>query len=103
MKALSIALVFACITSATQADDLNFSSALGKRLKTEVSTPGVPSVNTMTWTATCRVGIAISGYCASKSGKGNLQAVGADGPQWVCTWSEPMPEATATALCLFEE
>ena len=100
--ALFVALI--CVPAAATADDLNFLAAAGKRLKTEMSTPGVPSVNRATWTATCRKGIAIAGYCESQSGARHLQNVGVVAPtQWACTWTEPTEKAEVTALCLFEE
>ena len=86
------------------ADDLNFSAAAGKRLKTEISPAGVPSVDTRTWTATCIKGIAIAGYCELQSGTRQLQNVGAVAvTQWACSWTEPTPKAEITAVCLFED
>jgi hypothetical protein len=62
MHRLLLAFFLACVACSAVADDLDFSAAAGKKLKTEVSAPGVPSVNRTTWTATCRKGIAIAGY-----------------------------------------
>ena len=104
MTRFLLALVLVCVAGMVAADDLDFSAAAGKRLKTEVSPSGVPSVDTRTWSATCRKGIAMAGYCESQSGARHLQSVGVfEGIQWVCTWTEPPPKAEITALCLFEE
>jgi hypothetical protein len=104
MNRTLLILGLACVTYGAAAEDLDFSAAAGKKLKTEVSAPGVPSVNRATWTATCRKGIAISGYCESQSGTRHLQNVGiVGGTQWACTWTEPTPRAEVTAVCLFEE
>jgi hypothetical protein len=67
-----------CACTAATADELNFSAASGKRLKTEVSPPGVPSVNRATWTATSRKGVAVAGYCEAQSGPRQLQNVGVE-------------------------
>jgi len=99
-----LVLFVVCAAWGAAADDLNFSAAAGKRLKTEVSPSGVPSLDQKTWTATCNKGIAIAGYCESQSGARQLQSVGAVvGTQWACTWTEPTPKAEITAVCLFEE
>jgi hypothetical protein len=104
MNRLLLALVLAGVGGVVAADDLDFSAASGKRLKTEVSPFGVPSVDTRTWSATCTKGIAITGYCQSQSGARQLQSVGVvEGIQWACTWTEATPRAEITALCLFEE
>jgi hypothetical protein len=104
MHRLLLAFFLACVACSAVADDLDFLAAAGKKLKTEVSAPGVPSVNRTTWTATCRKGIAIAGYCESQSGARQLQNVGVvGGTQWACTWTEPTPKAEVTAVCLFEE
>ena len=104
MNKLLGALVLVSVAGSSAADDLDFSAANGKRLKTEVSPSGVPSVDTRTWSATCRKGIAVAGYCESQSGPRQLQSVGVfEGTQWVCTWTEATPKAGITALCLFDE
>jgi hypothetical protein len=104
MNRLLPVLVLTCFAGGSAADDLNFSAAVGKRLKTEVSPPGVPSVDRKTWTATCNRGIAVTGYCESQSGPRQLQNVGAvEGIQWACTWTEPTPKAEIKAICLFDE
>jgi hypothetical protein len=93
-----------CVASEARTDDLNFSVEPGKRLKSEISSPGVPSIDTHTWMATCNRGIAITGYCASLSGQRQLQNVGALVPnQWSCTWTEPTSKAEVMAVCLYEE
>jgi hypothetical protein len=101
-----VMLVFALILvgwTAT-ADELNFSGATGKRLRTEISPPGVPSVYRTTWTATCHRGVAISGHCETHdSAFRHLQGFGSDGTHRFCKWTEPVTSATVTALCLFEE
>jgi hypothetical protein len=99
-----LAVCLACLASGANADNLDFSATSGKRLKTETSPPGTPSVNAQTWTATCRRGIAIAGGCESRSGTRSIQNVGVvEGVHWVCTWTEATPDAVVTALCLFEE
>jgi hypothetical protein len=104
MNRLLIAFAFACATFPATADDVVFSGAGGKRLRTGNSSDGIPSINHRTWTATCRKGIAISGYCASHTGPRILQSVGVvEGQHWVCTWSDPTPNAVVIALCIFEE
>jgi hypothetical protein len=104
MNRMLFGLALSCIATGALADDLNFSAAAGKSLKTEVSPSGVPSLDTRTWTATCNKGIAITGYCESHSGARQLQNVGAVAPtQWACTWTEPTPQAEITAVCLFED
>ena len=104
MKRVPLALSLACVTFGAQADNLDFSAAAGRKLKTEMSVPGVPSIDGKTWTATCRKGIAIAGHCEAQSGARNLQNVGVvEGTHWVCTWTEPTPKAQVTALCLFED
>jgi hypothetical protein len=104
MNRLLLALFHTCITWAAVADDLDFLAASGKKLKSEVSARGVPSIDERTWTATCRKGIAIAGSCESQSGARHLQNVGVlGGTQWACTWTEPTPKAEVTALCFFEE
>jgi hypothetical protein len=100
---MALAVVLSGNGGAT-ADELNFPSAPGKRLKTEISPPGVPSVDRTTWTATCRRGISISGHCETHdSGFRHLQSFGSDGVHRFCKWTEPVTKATVTALCLFEE
>jgi len=60
MNRLLLALLIGSVAWSTAAQDsLNFSPADGKRLKTETSPVGVPSVDQKTWTATCNKGIAI--------------------------------------------
>jgi hypothetical protein len=104
MNRFPLAVILICATCTAAADDLNFSPATGKRLKTETSTPGVSSVNRATSTATCRKGVAVAGYCGSQSGPRQLQNVGVVATtQWACTWTEPTEKAQVTALCLFEE
>jgi hypothetical protein len=104
MNRLLVMLILGGVPCGALADQLDFSPTAGKRLKTEVSSSGVPSVNEKTWTATCSRGIAISGFCESQSGQRTLQNVGiVAGTQWACTWTEPTPKAEVTALCLFEE
>jgi hypothetical protein len=103
-KKLLVFLILVCVSCVATADELDFSPTTGKKLKTEVSPSGVPSVNERTWTATCSKGIAIAGYCESQSGARHLQNVGVvAGRQWACTWTEPTPKAEVTAVCLFEE
>jgi hypothetical protein len=102
---LKLVIAFALAgTACAVADELNFPSAPGKKLRTEISPPGVPSVDRTTWTATCRRGISISGHCESYDrGFRHLQSFGSDGTHRFCKWTEPVEEATVTALCLFEE
>jgi hypothetical protein len=104
MKTFGVTLLLACAILGAQADELDFSAAAGKKLKTETSVPGVPSIDGKTWTATCSRGIAIAGHCEAQSGARTLQNIGVvEGTHWVCTWTEPTPRAQVTALCLFEE
>jgi len=104
MNKTLLALCLACLASGAVADNLDFSAAAGKKLKTEISPAGTPSVNSQTWTDGCRKGVAIAGACESRSGTRSIQNVGVvEGVHWVCTWTEPTPNAVVTALCLFEE
>ena len=45
MKTLSLTLLLACAISGVKADELDFSAATGKKLKTETSVQGVPSID----------------------------------------------------------
>jgi hypothetical protein len=104
MNKMLLAVVLASAAWGAAADDLDFSPAGGKRLRSEVSPPGIPSLDMQTWTATCSRGIAVTGHCRSESGPRQLEGVGAiDGRQWACTWTEATPKAEITAVCLFEE
>jgi hypothetical protein len=103
MNKLAILLLLISAAVAT-AEELTFPGAGGKKLKAEISPPGIPLVDRTTWTATCQKGISISGDCETHDpGIQHLQSFGSDGPHRFCKWTEPVTNATVTALCLFEE